>query len=384
MSASMKTPFNKPFMTGKELAYIEDAHTSLRLAGDGQYTRKCVEWLRKNTGSAGALLAHSCTGALEMAALLLDIRPGDEIIMPSYTFVSTANAFTLRGGVPVFVDIRSDTLNIDETLLESAITTKTRAIVPVHYAGVGCEMDAICALARERGLEVVEDAAQGIMASYRGKPLGTWGRMGTLSFHETKNIISGEGGALLLNHPEDISRGEILRDKGTNRKKFQCGEVDKYTWVDIGSSFLPGEIIAAFLWAQLEAAHEIQQARHTRWDYYYKNLGHLENSGLLKRPSIPLHCDHNAHLFYILLAEDIDRDVFLHRLDEKGIHAVFHYVPLHSSPAGKKYGRTATPMKVTDSVASSLVRLPLYNEMTRAEQDTVIGEVENALKGIRK
>lgn len=373
-------PFNKPYMTGKELYYIANAHFSLRLAGDGKFTKQCNAWLENNTGCAKSLLAHSCTAALEMSAVLLDIAPGDEIIMPSYTFVSTANAFVSRGGVPVFVDVREDTLNIDEKLIEQAITPRTRAIAPVHYAGVGCEMDRIMEIANAHGLDVVEDAAQGIMARYKGRPLGSFGRFGTFSFHETKNIISGEGGALLVNRPEDVERAEIIRDKGTNRKKFFEGNVDKYTWVDTGSSFLPGEIIAAFLWAQLEEAQKIQKKRCALWHNYHDELKRLENAGYLRRPIIPGECEHNAHLYHIRLDPRFARDRVIARLKEEGIHAVFHYIPLHSSPGGQKFGRAASAMPVTDSASASLLRLPLYNDMTGEEQAFVLEKLESALK----
>jgi dTDP-4-amino-4,6-dideoxygalactose transaminase len=288
--------FNKPYLTGKELHYIADAHARSQLAGDGHYTRLCNGWLERQTGCHKALLTHSCTAALEMAAILADIQPGDEVIMPSYTFVSTANAFVLRGGVPVFVDIRPDTLNIDETLIEAAITGRTKAIVPVHYAGVACEMDTIMDIARRHGLMVIEDAAQGVMAAYKGKPLGAIGDLGCFSFHETKNIISGEGGALLINNPALAERAEIIREKGTNRSQFFRGQVDKYTWVDVGSSYLPGEIIAAFLWAQLEEAESITARRLAIWQRYHDAFEPLERAGRVRRPVIPGDCEHNAHM----------------------------------------------------------------------------------------
>ncbi|MBQ4133076.1 MAG: dTDP-4-amino-4,6-dideoxygalactose transaminase, partial [Desulfovibrionaceae bacterium] len=331
--------FNKPYMTGKELYRIAEAHFSGKLSGDGKFTHLCSKRLEVQTGCAKALLAHSCTAALEMSALLLNIQPGDEIIMPSYTFVSTATAFVLRGGIPVFVDIRADTLNIDEELIEGAITPRTRAIAVVHYAGVACEMDRIMQIAAKYDLPVVEDAAQGIMASYKGKPLGSIGTMGTLSFHETKNIICGEGGALLVNNPELVERAEIVRDTGTNRKSFYRGETDRYTWVDIGSSYLPGELVAAFLWAQLEEAHKITENRLRSWNYYHKALEGLEEAGLVRRPIIPEGCSHNAHMYYLLLAPSFERQKVLAELKELGVGAIFHYVPLHSAPAGVKYGR---------------------------------------------
>jgi dTDP-4-amino-4,6-dideoxygalactose transaminase len=356
----MQIPFNKPYMTGKELDYIQQAHTNGHLSGDGGFTKRCNAWLEQHTGCKKALLTHSCTGALEMAALLLDLAPGDEVIMPSFTFVSTANAFVLRGAVPVFVDIRPDTLNIDETLIEAAITPKTRAICAVHYAGVGCEMDAIMDIASRHNLLVVEDAAQGIMSSYKGRPLGSIGALAAVSFHETKNIISGEGGALLINDERFIERAEIIREKGTNRSKFFRGQVDKYTWVDVGSSYLPGEIVAAFLAAQTEEAEAITQRRLTIWNQYHAAFAELEAQGQLRRPVIPSYCTHNAHMYYLLLPSLERRTAFIASLKAKGIGAVFHYIPLHSSPAGYKYCHTATPMTVTDTTSDRLVRLPLW------------------------
>lgn len=360
-------PFNKPHMTGKELWYISQAHHRMMLAGDGFFTKRCHGWLEQQTGCRRALLTHSCTAALEMAAILADIRPGDEVIMPSYTFVSTANAFVLRGAVPVFVDIRPDTLNIDEARIEQAITPKTRAIVVVHYAGVGCEMDAILEIARRHELLVIEDAAQGILSAYKGRPLGSIGDLGTLSFHETKNIISGEGGALLVNDERFVERAEIVREKGTNRSKFFRGEVDKYTWVDIGSSYLPGELIAAFLLAQLEEAHGITARRLEIWERYHAAFVPLEQAGKVSRPQVPAHCRHNAHMYY-LLVDDLDtRTRLLKWLAEREIHSVFHYVPLHSSPAGRRYGRAAGSLAVTDGVSDRLLRLPLWAELESAE-----------------
>ncbi len=356
----MQVPFNKPYMTGKELWYISQAHASGHLAGDGQFTKKCSAWLEQRTGSQKALLTHSCTAALEMAAILADIQPGDEVIMPSYTFVSTANAFVLRGGVPVFVDIRPDTLNIDETRIEAAITPRTKAIAPVHYAGVGCEMDTIMDIARRHNLLVIEDAAQGIMSTYKGRPLGSIGHMAALSFHETKNIISGEGGALLINDPRFVERAEIIREKGTNRSQFFRGQVDKYTWVDVGSSYLPGEIVAAFLWAQMEEADVINKRRLEIWGNYHQWFAMLEKSEHVRRPTIPRECVHNAHMYYLLLPSLAHRTSFIERLKAKGIHTVFHYIPLHSSPRGRVAGRAAGNMENTDSVGDRLVRLPLW------------------------
>ncbi len=370
----MKITFNKPYMTGKELFYIAEAHFNMMLAGDGPFTKKCHAWLEKETGTQKALLTHSCTAALEMAAILADIQPGDEIIMPSYTFVSTANAFVLRGGVPVFVDIRPDTLNINEQLIESAITPKTKAIVPVHYAGVACEMDVIMEIAKRYELLVIEDAAQGVFAKYKGKTLGTIGHMGCYSFHETKNVISGEGGALLINDKNLIERAEIIREKGTNRSQFFRGQVDKYTWVDIGSSYLPGEITAAFLWAQLEEAEHITKRRLGIWEQYHRGLHALERQGLLRRPIIPSHCQSNAHMYYILLNSLEERTLLIEQMKKNDIHPVFHYVPLHSSPAGKKYARTQGEMTHTDDLSDRLLRLPMWTGL-EAHLDDVLSVV---------
>ncbi len=356
----MNIPFNKPYMTGKELWYISQAHASGHLAGDGQFTKKCSAWLEQRIGCQKALLTHSCTAALEMAALLADIQPGDEVIMPSYTFVSTANAFVLRGGVPVFVDIRPDTLNIDETKIEAGITPRTKAIVPVHYAGVACEMDTIMDIARRHGLLVIEDAAQGIMSTYKGRPLGSIGHMAALSFHETKNIISGEGGALLINDPRFVERAEVIREKGTNRSQFFRGQVDKYTWVDVGSSYLPGEVIAAFLWAQMEEADAINKRRLDIWANYHQWFANLEKAGQVRRPTVPGECVHNAHMYYLLLPSLEARTTLIDGLKAKGIHTVFHYIPLHSSPRGQTVGRTAGDMSHTNNAGDRLVRLPLW------------------------
>lgn len=353
-------PFNKPYMTGRELEYISQAHAAGHLSGDGPFTRRCHAWLEQRTRARRALLTHSCTAALEMAALLLDLEPGDEVIMPSFTFVSTANAFVLRGAVPVFVDIRPDTLNLDENLVEAAITPRTRAICVVHYAGVGCEMDAIMAIAARHGLAVVEDAAQGILSTYKERPLGSIGHLATLSFHETKNVISGEGGALLVNDARYVVRAEVIREKGTNRSQFFRGQVDKYTWVDIGSSYLPSEILAAFLAAQLEQADTITERRLAIWNAYHAAFADLEAAGRVRRPVIPAHCTHNAHMYYLLLPDLPARTAFIEHLKQAGVGAVFHYIPLHSSPAGRKFGRAATTMSVTDDTSDRLVRLPLW------------------------
>lgn len=368
----MRIPFNKPHMTGKELFYIAKAHFNNMLAGDGPFTKRCHEWLEARTGAKKALLTHSCTGALEMAALLLDIAPGDEVIMPSYTFVSTANAFVLRGGVPVFVDIREDTLNLDEKLIEAAITEHTKAIVPVHYAGVACDMDAILEIAQKNGLKVVEDAAQSAMSSYKGRALGSLGNLGAYSFHETKNVISGEGGALLVNDAQLALRAEIIREKGTDRSRFFRGEVDKYTWQEVGSSFLPGELIAAFLWAQFEEADRITKDRLVRWSRYHEMLAPLESKGVLRRPIIPDNCQHNAHMYYVLLAPEIDRQKVLDEFKRRDILSVFHYIPLHSSPAGKRYGRAHGDLAVTNRQSERLVRLPLFVALTEDQQDSIV------------
>lgn len=373
-------PFNWPHMTGKELHYISEAHFNGKLAGDGPFTKRCHTWLEQHTATAKALLTNSCTAALEMAALLLDIEPGDEVIMPSYTFVSTANAFVLRGATPVFVDIRPDTLNLDETQIAAAITNKTKAIVPVHYAGVGCEMDVICDIAKRHGLKVVEDAAQGMMSKYKGRALGSIGDLGTFSFHETKNIISGEGGALLVNDAALISRAEIIREKGTNRSQFFRGEIDKYTWHDHGSSFLPGELISAFLWAQLEDAQAITDTRMHSWQYYHQQLAKLELAGVLRRPVVPEECQHNAHMYYVLLAPDIDRQKVLDSMKQQGVHAVFHYVPLHSSTAGRRFGRVSGEMVFTDTLSQALLRLPLWCGISLAQQQLVISALTQATR----
>ncbi len=365
-------PFNKPYMTGKELFYIAEAHTRGHLSGDGDFTAECTRWLEANTGARRALLTHSCTAALEIAAILADIQPGDEVIVPSYSFVSSANAFVLRGGVPVFVDIRPDTLNIDETLIEAAITPRTRAIVPVHYAGVGCEMDVIMDIAGRHNVLVIEDAAQGILSEYRGRALGAIGHLGAYSFHETKNIISGEGGTLLVNDERFAERAEIIREKGTNRSQFFRGQVDKYTWVDVGSSYLPGEVVAAFLWAQMEEAEAITEKRLAIWERYHEALAGLEAAGLLRRPVIAGHCRHNAHTYYILLETLEQRTLLIDRLKDEGVQAVFHYVPLHSSPAGMKYGRVHGTMQATDELSDRLLRLPLWVGMDSAAVDRIV------------
>jgi len=374
-----KILFNRPFMTGKELDYIAKAKFGNMLAGDGPFTDRCHTWIEQNAGCDKALLTHSCTAALEMAALLLDIQPGDEVIMPSYTFVSTANAFVLRGGIPVFVDIREDTLNIDEQLIEAAITPRTKAIVAVHYAGVACEMDTIMDVARKHGLKVVEDAAQGVMSTYKGRTLGSIGDLGAYSFHETKNVISGEGGALLVNDAQLSLRAEIIREKGTDRSRFFRGEVDKYTWQEVGSSFLPGELIAAFLWAQLEEAENITEHRLEIWSIYHAALASLEAKGVLRRPIVPGDCKHNAHMYYVLIAPGIDRQAVLAELKHQGIFSVFHYVPLHSSPGGKRYGRVHGSMTMTNTQSERLIRLPLWVGLSQEQQMRIVSALTEAL-----
>ncbi len=377
----MKIPFNKPFTIAAELENIAAAVREGHLAGDGRFTRQCHQWLEQNLGAKRALLTHSCTGALEMAAILCDLKAGDEVIMPSFTFVSTANAFVLRGAVPVFVDIRPDTLNLDEKLVAKAVTPRTRAIVPVHYAGVACEMDSLMALARSRDLVVVEDAAQGMLAQYKGRKLGAVGHLGCLSFHETKNVISGEGGALLVNDARFLERAEIIREKGTNRAQFFRGEIDKYTWVDIGSSYLPSELIGAFLWAQLEHAGQINAKRMKLCAAYREGLEVLAQRGVLALPQPePEGVEGNGHLFYILLKDLATRSSLIAHLKARGVHSVFHYVPLHSAPAGRKFGRAAGPMTVTDDIAARLLRLPLYYGLAEEQVAAIVAEIKGFFK----
>lgn len=374
----MKIKFNRPYLAGRELENIERAHRCGHLAGGGSYTNLCQAWLEKQTGAEKAFLTHSCTAALEMSALLADIQPGDEVILPSYTFVSTANAFVLRGAVPVFIDIREDTLNMDETLIESAVSSRTKVIVPVHYAGIACEMDTIMELAIHNRCKVIEDAAQGVMSSYKGKPLGSIGHLGALSFHETKNIISGEGGALLVNDSSLVENAEIAWEKGTNRQRYFKGEVDKYTWMSAGSSYQPSELIAAFLYAQMEEARQITKSRQQLWDRYHSAFSDAELQGKVRRPFVPDECQHNAHMYYLLLPSTRERDSLIGKLREKGIHGVFHYIPLHSSPAGKKYGRKSGTFDVTDNISGCLVRLPMWIGL-EDDQDTVIDAVLECL-----
>ena len=369
-------PFNVPPCVGNEEKYIAQAIANHKLCGDGEFTKKCNAKLEQMTGTAKALLTTSCTHATEMAAILSKIQPGDEVIMPSYTFVSTANAFVLRGATAVFVDIRPDTMNIDETNIEEAITEKTKAIVPVHYAGVSCEMDTIMAIAQKYDLKVIEDAAQGIMSTYKGKPLGTIGDYGCFSFHETKNISMGEGGALLIANPADIETAEIVREKGTNRSKFFRGEIDKYSWVEAGSSYLPSELNAAYLWGELESAEEIYKNRMDTWQYYHSQLENMEKNGKIKRPVIPENCVHNAHMYYIK-AKDLDeRTRLLAYLKENGVSAVFHYIPLHSAAAGIKYGRFFGEDQYTTKESERLLRLPLYYGMKEEDREKVVRCVE--------
>jgi dTDP-4-amino-4,6-dideoxygalactose transaminase len=371
----MKIPFNKPFIVGKELHNISQAVFEGHLAGDGAFTKKCHAWLEERFGAKKVLLTHSCTAALEMSAILCDLEPGDEVIMPSYTFVSTANAFALRGARIRFVDIREDTLNIDETLIEDAITPRTKAIVTVHYAGVAAEMDTILDIAKRHDLLVVEDAAQGVNATYKDRYLGTIGDLGAYSFHETKNFISGEGGALLVNNDRFVERAQIIREKGTNRSEFYRGQVDKYTWVDIGSSYLPSEIVAAFLYAQLEEADTITAARWEVFRRYEELLQPLAEKGQLRIPYCPSQCRHNAHMFYVILPTQELRDGLIAYLKEKGILSVFHYVPLHTSPMGQRVGYSDGALPVTGDLSSRLVRLPCYFELTRDEQDEVVEHI---------
>lgn len=364
-------PFNVPPYIGTEDKYISEAIASHKICGDGNFTKKCGAWTEQKTGCKKALLTTSCTHALEMSAMLLDISPGDEIIMPSYTFVSTANAFVLRGARIVFVDIRPDTMNIDEALIESAITPRTKAIVPVHYAGVGCEMDTIMDISKRYDLAVVEDAAQGVMSTYKGQALGSFGVLGCLSFHETKNYSMGEGGALLINDEKYIERAEIIREKGTDRSKFYRGQIDKYTWVDRGSSYLPSELNAAYLYAQLEQADMINNERLALWDRYYELLKPLADKELIELPIVPNCCQHNAHMFYIKAKDIEERTRLISYLKEVGISAVFHYIPLHSSAAGRRFGRFKGEDRFTTKESERLTRLPMYYGLKRSDVDFV-------------
>lgn len=364
-------PFNKPFTIDKEFEYIQEAINVGILRGDGIYTQKCHSFLQDYLPAKKALLTHSCTAALEMAAILADIKAGDEVIMPSFTFVSTANAFVLRGGVPVFVDIKPDTKNIDENLIESALSEKTKAIVPVHYAGVACDMEKICKIAQKYKLIVIEDAAQAISSTYNGTKLGKFGDMACFSFHETKNIICGEGGAIVINNDDFIQRAEIIREKGTNRSQFFRGEVDKYTWVDVGSSFLPSDIIAAFLYAQFENIDNINSKRLKIWNEYHQFFEIYEQQGFIKRPVIPANCTHNAHMYYLVFKNLKMRGDFIKHCKENGVNPVFHYIPLHSSPAGLKFGKTIGDLPYTTQISDTLVRMPLFYELSCKDLENI-------------
>lgn len=372
--------FNEPIYVEKGIDYIKDAIDKKKICGDGEYTQKCNAWMEERTGSPKVLLTTSCTHATEMTAILARIQEGDEVIMPSYTFVSTADAFVLRGARVVFVDIRPETMNMDERLVEAAITDKTKAIVPVHYAGVSCEMDTILEIAQKHNLYVIEDAAQGIMAEYKGRALGTMGDYGCFSFHETKNYSMGEGGALLIRDREHIEDAEIVREKGTNRSKFFRGQIDKYTWVEAGSSYLPSELNAAYLYAQLEQADEINERRLAIWNQYREGLEGLEEQGIIDLPHIPKDCKHNAHMFYIKAKDLGERTRLIAYLKEKGIQAVFHYIPLHTAPAGKKYGRFHGEDKYTTRESERIMRLPMYYSLKEEEVAYIIDEVKNFYK----
>ena len=369
--------FNVPPFTGKEMEYMKECVENQKICGDGGYTRKCNQWFEERTKSPKCLLTTSCTHALEMAALLAGIKPGDEVILPSFTFVSTADAFVLRGAVPVFVDIRPDTMNIDENLIEAAITDKTKAIAPVHYAGVACEMDKIMEIADKYGLKVIEDAAQGVMSTYKGRALGTIGDYGCYSFHETKNYSMGEGGAILIRDPENVEDAEIIREKGTDRSKFFRGQVDKYTWVNYGSSYLPSDMNAAYLYAQLEKADEINDARLVCWNRYYEKLSPLAEAGYIELPTIPEGCVHNAHMFYIKAASLSVRTELIAYLKERDVYSVFHYIPLHSAPAGVKFGRFHGEDKYTTRESERLLRLPMFYGLTLEQVDYICEQVKS-------
>lgn len=374
-------PFNIPPFTGKEMNYIRQAVENQKICGDGPYTKKCSEWIEQKTGTAKCLLTTSCTHATELAALLADVKEGDEVIMPSYTFVSTADAFVLRGAKPVFVDIRPDTMNIDETLIEDAITPRTKAIVPVHYAGVACEMDTIMDIAKRHHLLVIEDAAQGIMSTYKGQALGAIGDFGCFSFHETKNYSMGEGGALLIKDPKYVEEAEIIREKGTNRSKFYRGQIDKYTWVNYGSSYLPSDMNAAYLWAQLELAEEINEKRRSIWNRYWELLQPLEEQGCIELPTIPEGCVHNAHMFYIKAKDLEERTGLIDFLRENEIWPVFHYIPLHTAPAGIKFGEFHGEDKYTTKESERLCRLPLFYSLELEQVDYIASKVKEFYQG---
>ncbi len=372
-------PFNRPYVTGRELDAIAEAVSQAHLSAGGSFSNRCRALLEEVLNCPMALLVHSCTAALELSALLLEVGPGDEVIMPSYTFVTTATAFALRGATPVFVDIRPDTLNLNENLVESAITERTRAIVPVHYAGVACDMSALAQLADAYSLALVEDAAQGMCATYNGQPLGTVGALGAISFHETKNVTCGHGGVLVVNDEQLMTRAEVLSDKGTNRSSFFRGQVDKYTWTDVGSAYALSDLAAAFLWPQLQESASITENRRQLWNEYHSGFADAEREGLLRRPVIPDGCDHNAHMYYLIMPDRAARDRLIAELEQARINAVFHYIPLHSSPAGRRYGRTHASLAVTDDMSDRLVRLPMWNGMTPALIDRVIDAVVKTL-----
>lgn len=374
-------PFNKPYLTGRETGNLTRAFENLRFAGDGPITHECARAIEDTLGCHRALLTTSCTHALEMAALLLDIKPGDEVIAPSFTFVSTLNAFVLRGARPVFIDVRRDTLNFDERQLEGLITPRTRAIVPVHYAGVGCEMDVILAIAARYDVAVVEDNAHGFAARYQGRPLGTLGCLGTQSFHETKNLSCGEGGALIVNRPELVDRAEIIREKGTDRSRFFRGAVDKYTWVDVGSSYVLGELLAAFLLAQLDEVETIQLRRRAIWEYYFAGLSEVSRRHGIGLPDVPAHCEQAYHMFYVMTRSLSERTLLIEHLKQHGIQAVFHYVPLHLSEMGQRFGGRAGQCPVTEDITDRVLRLPFFTAMTRAEQDRVVSEIHAFYEG---
>jgi len=370
----MRIPFNRPFASGKELDYIQEAISNMHISGDGPFTKKCQELLESLLAVPDVLLTTSCTHGLELSALLLNIRPGDEVIIPSFTFVSTVNAFVLRGAEPVFIDIRPDTLNMDESLLESLVTPRTRAIVPVHYAGIGCEMDPILEIAKQHGISVVEDNAHGLFGKYKGKYLGTFGCLAVQSFHETKNFTCGEGGALIINDPQFVERAEIIREKGANRSRFFRGQIDKYTWVDVGSSYLPSDLLAAYLYAQLESRELIQARRKRIWEYYYENLHEWAQERDIRLPIVPEHCDQSYHMFYLLLTTLKQRQDMIVRLNRQSINTVFHYLPLHLSEMGRRFGKPGD-CPVTERVSDRLLRLPFYNDLTESEQSRVVAAI---------
>jgi dTDP-4-amino-4,6-dideoxygalactose transaminase len=371
-----RIPFNRPFVVGKEFEYIQQAIANMHLSGNGPFTRKCQAWLEERVGCDKVLLTHSCTAALEMTALLLDIQPGSEVIIPSFTFVSTVNAFVLRGARPIFVDIRPDTLNLDEILLKRRISSRTKAIVVVHYAGVGCEMDTILNIAQHHNIPLVEDNAHGLLGKYKGQALGTFGCMATLSFHETKNLTCGEGGALLINEPAYIDRAEIILEKGTDRRRFFRGQIDKYSWIDLGSSYLPSDILAAFLYAQLENWNQIQVKRKKIWEYYYESLQDWAQEHGVRLPIVPDHCEQPYHMFYFLMPSLQQRQALIDHLQERNIYSVFHYLPLHLSKMGQTFGGRKGDCPVTEKVSEGLLRLPFYNELTREEQNYVIDSIK--------